>query len=159
MLASGGGDHDVRLWDVRSGRSLACMSGHAEEIKSVAFKPRRAKRVASGSGDKKIKTLGFCHWRRKAHSLSGHTEYVYSVVFSPDGREVFSGSEDGDIKRWDVSSGQLLKTFKKRHSNGWVKSIAISPDGRTLASGDADKLIHALGHRQRQGVAQSRGAH
>jgi WD40 repeat protein len=72
-------------------------------------------------------------------TLSGHTDWVNSVAFSPDGRLLASGSADRTIKLWDVASGSLVRTLSG-HTD-WVTSVAFSPDGRLLASGSADKTI------------------
>jgi hypothetical protein len=72
-------------------------------------------------------------------TLSGHTDEVNSVAFSPDGRLLASGSADYTIKLWDVASGSLVRTLTG-HTD-YVLSVAFSPDGRLLASGSDDKTI------------------
>ena len=68
------------------------------------------------------------------NTLTGHSSYVSSVCFSPDGKTLASGSfEDNSIKMWDAGSAKLLNTLTG-HSSG-VKSVCFSPDGKTLASG------------------------
>ena len=69
----------------------------------------------------------------------GHTSWVESVAFSPDGQMLASGSLDKTIRLWDVPSGVAQQTFI-RHTDR-VYSVCFSPDGRTLASGSADKTI------------------
>ena len=44
--------------------------------------------------------------------LKGHSNWVRSVAWSPDGTTVVSGSEDGTIKFWDVKTGKCVKTLK-----------------------------------------------
>jgi WD40 repeat protein/transcriptional regulator with XRE-family HTH domain len=69
----------------------------------------------------------------------GHTDWVRSVVISPDGRTVLSGSDDQLIRLWDVKTTQCLKTLYG-HTNR-VRSVAFSPDGRLVASGSDDHTI------------------
>ncbi|MEH2395791.1 MAG: hypothetical protein V7K21_30510, partial [Nostoc sp.] len=72
-------------------------------------------------------------------TLTGHSNCIRSVAFSPDGQTLASGSSDNTIKLWDVRRGNLLQTLTG-HS-GWVRSLAFSPDGQTLASGSDDDTI------------------
>ncbi|KAA8645832.1 WD40 repeat domain-containing protein [Aspergillus tanneri] len=67
--------------------------------------------VASGSGDKTIKL-----WDTKTglerQTLNGHTSWVGSVAFSPDGQTVASGSGDKTIKLWDAKTGLERRTLE-----------------------------------------------
>jgi WD40 repeat protein len=63
----------------------------------------------------------------------------YSVAFSPDGRTLAAGSENGTIMLWDAASGTEIRTLQGHSSS--VNSVAFSPDGRTLASGSGDNTI------------------
>ncbi|AKV68118.1 MULTISPECIES: serine/threonine-protein kinase [Microcystis] len=72
-------------------------------------------------------------------TLTGHSDEVFSVAYSPDGRYLASGSIDQTIKIWEVATGKELRTLTG-HSGG-VFLVAYSPDGRYLASGSIDQTI------------------
>ena len=63
-------------------------------------------------------------------TLTGHTSAVLSIVFSPDGKTLASGSTDETIRLWDVATGRQKQMLKV----GGGYRIAFSPDSKTLAS-------------------------
>jgi WD40 repeat protein len=70
-------------------------------------------------------------------TFSGHADTVLSVVFSPDGRYVLTGSLDKTAKLWDAATGAEMRTFTG-HA-GSVESVAFSPDGKYVLTGSVDK--------------------
>src|SRR5262245_45165886 len=68
----------------------------------------------------------------------GHTAVVEDVLFTPDGRELITVSDDKTIRAWDVASGEPLRVLRPPigpGSAGTLYAAALSPDGRTLAVG------------------------
>ena len=82
-------------------------------------------------------------WPRRqplGQPLTGHTDSVQCVAFSPDGKTLASGSGDNTIILWDVASRAAAGPTPQRPHQRRV-SVAFSPDGKTLASGSEDKTI------------------
>ena len=61
--------------------------------------------------------------------LTGHTDSVYSVAFSPDGKRIVSGSDDKTVRLWDAATGQPIGQPMTGHTDA-VSSVAFSPDGQ-----------------------------
>ena len=74
--------------------------------------------------------------RAAAQALRGR-HLRFSLVFSPDGRTLATGSDDNTARLWEVATGKEI-TALRGHEN-WVKSVAFSPDGKLLATGSMDK--------------------
>ncbi|MEW5860520.1 MAG: serine/threonine-protein kinase [Cyanobacteriota bacterium] len=78
------------------------------------------------------------NWRC-VQTLTGHSDVVTSIAFSPDGQLLASGSNDETIKLWQPITGKEIRTLTG-HSD-WVNSVAFSSDGQILASGSKDMTI------------------
>ena len=76
---------------------------------------------------------------RSTATLTGHTNSVVAVQFSPDGQHLASASGDSTVRLWDLSTQTPLKTFTGHRD--WVLCLAWSPDGRYLASGSRDGQV------------------
>jgi WD40 repeat protein len=72
-------------------------------------------------------------------TFTGHSGYIWSAAFSPDGKTLVSGSDDRTIKWWDAASAELIKTLEGHE--GYVYSVSFHPDGRSIISGSADHTL------------------
>ena len=69
-------------------------------------------------------------------TLKGHTGFVLSAAFSPDGTRIVTGSGDHTAKVWDAQTGRELLTLKGHTDAVW--SAAFSPDGTRIVTGSGD---------------------
>lgn len=76
---------------------------------------------------------------RCSASISGHSDSVVSVAFSPDGSRLASGSGDTSVRFWDINTETPHLTC--RAHKHWVLAIAWAPNGRRLASADKNGSI------------------
>src|SRR5437763_8823211 len=66
------------------------------------------------------------HMRQKClQTLKGHGGWIGSVAFSPDGRQLASGSDDETVRLWDASTGKCLQTLKAYSENVSLTRISI----------------------------------
>merc|ERR1712226_1227730 len=71
--------------------------------------------------------------------MKGHTNIVKSLVVSPDGTKVLSGSSDGSIKLWCLGEQRCIETFKIHQDSVWC--LLTDPAFTTLYSGGRDGCV------------------
>lgn len=147
LLATGGSDMTIRLWDVESGETLQILRGHSDRIYAVAFSPDGTLLASSGvDATIRIWDVESGELRRV---LEGHADVVRSVAFSPDGTLLASGSYDELVRLWDVASGE--PRYLLPGHGGWIRTVAFSPNGGTLASGGIDATVRLWTIQQQSG--------
>jgi eukaryotic-like serine/threonine-protein kinase len=110
MLATGHGDHLIRIVSLPLGREIHQLTGHVGPIAALAFTPD-GKRLASGGGlnDQSIK-LWDLETEQEVLTLNAHTSPIADLAFSSDGTKLASADIHGTIHLWDAQrSNQLGK--------------------------------------------------
>jgi len=137
LIASGGTDAALTVWDRASGKQLRRLSGHSGAIGAVDFSPDD-KLLSSASADGSVR-IWDVSTGQSLRTLSGHEGAVTSVAFSPQGKVLASGGVDGTVRIWNAATGRNLETLGA-HAAVW--QVAFSSDGHYLAAGYADGTIN-----------------
>jgi WD40 repeat protein len=142
MLATAGHDHSVYLWDVATGNQhLHLKDDTTSPVLSVTFS-KDGKFFAWSEHNATLVVWQFheSSWN-KLYQLQGHTSQVHGIAFSPDGRVLASGGDDGTLRQWNMINGLELW---QQHMETAIHSLCFSPDGQLLAIGNADSSVRLL---------------
>jgi WD40 repeat protein/Tfp pilus assembly protein PilF len=141
VIASGGDDGTLRIWDLLTSNELRRCEGMTDRIFSLAFSPD-GKTIASGhygTNSTFLVRLWETATGKEVRSLTGYEQVVTAVKFLPEGDKLLSSSLDGTLRLWDVATGKEL--MKMTHAGG-ARDVAVSPDGqRALSAGSGDKTV------------------
>jgi WD40 repeat protein len=147
LLASGGGDRCVRLWDLKTFTSSHIFKDHTGEVLGVAFSPDGT-RIASGATDRTVRIWDTRNVL-KFPPLAGHDGSISSVAFNPVGRWLASCSVDQTVRLWDAKAWMAdpqnidpEDVFILRKAKGALEWVEFSPDGRKLACCDLAGFIY-----------------
>jgi WD40 repeat protein len=135
LLASGGADGTVRLWDM-STRECRATFKHRTLVWAVAFSPDG--RTLAMTGGRTIHLWDVATLKRKA-SLRGHTKAVFGLDFAPGGRTLASAGGDGLVRLWELPAARERAAL--RWDVGTLHNVAFAPDGMTAAVGAANGRI------------------
>ncbi len=126
-------DHGDKLvlLDVATGKPLLRLE-KSGALLSVAVSPD-GRTLATGGQDNVVRLWDVVTGKER-HQLKGHTNWVDSVTFSPDGISLASAGGD-DLRLWDVATGREVRVVAEGSA-----CIAFSPDGRTLATGTGNTI-------------------
>jgi WD40 repeat protein/uncharacterized caspase-like protein len=127
LLATGGSDAPVTLWDVGAGRPLRAVTASSNMAYAVAFSADGAT-LSSGGRTRWDLATG------RGLGVAGAADRLIGFA-SPDGRLLASFSPEGNaVKVFDAATRRELHTLAPPTSAGAVNHVAFSPDGRRLAT-------------------------
>ncbi|KAI3424821.1 hypothetical protein D9Q98_008207 [Chlorella vulgaris] len=137
LLASGGADKTVKLWEPSTATLTSTLHGAFEGVNAVAFSAD-SKLVLAAENNKAVRVWDV-HTGRLRMSLTGHSGKVTGVDCSPaDAQVAVTCAADRTIKVWGLERGYCLRTLMCHSS---CNSLALTGDGSLVASGHFDGTL------------------
>eukprot|EP00010_Vexillifera_abyssalis_P007165 CAMPEP_0201545214 /NCGR_PEP_ID=MMETSP0173_2-20130828/1746_1 /ASSEMBLY_ACC=CAM_ASM_000268 /TAXON_ID=218659 /ORGANISM="Vexillifera sp., Strain DIVA3 564/2" /LENGTH=399 /DNA_ID=CAMNT_0047953551 /DNA_START=84 /DNA_END=1283 /DNA_ORIENTATION=- len=140
-----------------SDQSEKQLRGHSHVVQCIAFAPKNfsltsstkketkndakdqpSEYVASGSRDKSIK-LWHIPTERCVATFTGHSNWVQSIVFHPNGKFLLSVSDDKTLRIWDIKQNRCMRTIDA-HTQ-FVTSLAFNKSDPHVITGCVDNTI------------------
>ncbi|HYV38762.1 MAG TPA: WD40 repeat domain-containing protein [Gemmataceae bacterium] len=145
------------LWDATTGKLLRRFSPqHRDKLRLVGFSPDGNIVAATTRWDMDGSIV---FWSvatgEPIHHTGGHLESVTSIVFSPNGKILASGSVDTTVRLWEPAKSTELACLRG-HKAG-VTAVAFAPNGELLASSSYDGDIRLWNTAKRSQVARLEG--
>jgi WD40 repeat protein len=137
VLATGGRDKAVILWEAATGRMLQSLRSHMSWIRAVRFSPAgRQLTTLEYIGD-----INVWDWEsgRLRHRLQGSGGRCEVIDYSPDGKLLAGGAASGRIVLWNTNSGQEVAVLSGGSTS--IRSLKFSPDGLHLAAASVSGTI------------------
>jgi RNA polymerase sigma factor (sigma-70 family) len=143
VLAARGLDGTVRLWDMGSGKELACLrqprGGNWTD--TVTFSPDGRFLAAAADTDPSrghVVLVWDVATRQEASRIAVKNCRVSAVAFLQQGT-ILAGVTNSSIRLWNTATGRELHQLKSHKDT--IEALVASPDGQTLASGSRDKTV------------------
>jgi WD40 repeat protein len=163
-------DYKVKVWDVPAGperlrqqkpSEIAGWQAHPAWVRGLAISPDDTRlATVAGGGKRGEADFGLRVWdlatgKLLSESQPPEKDKLTCVAYSPDGKELATGSDGREVKLWDAETCTLLHTFARLA--GPVAAVAFSPDGTRLAAGCGDRTVRLWDVASREEVGCFRG--
>jgi WD40 repeat protein len=134
ILASGGGDKVIKLWNTATWQEISTLTGHSDAVTAVAFSPVEQTLISAAGSTIKL-------WKLKTDEEINFAapSAPRSVSFNGNGQTCASGGLKGSFSLWRVDTREEVGTATL-HSEE-ITCIAFSSNGRFFATGSYDNTI------------------
>ncbi len=135
LVATGGEDRLILLWDPASGQIMKTLSGHGKPVKYLNYSEDGRYLLSAASTEIKVWDLE----NGSSRDYPKHVTHVYNLDFNRDASRFLSTSLKNKFNEWDRKEGQVIRTFEE-HSKSCLVA-AYSPNDSLIASGSLDRKI------------------
>lgn len=139
FLVTSSTDHNLRVWEIDTGRELASLGGHNDWVWTCAFLPN-GKRLVSGCKDGTLK-MWEIDTAREIATWQAHNDWVRDCICSRDGTVIFSCASDKTVRAWETATQRELAVFV---TTGRIYSLALGKGESTIAAGDSSGQLYLL---------------
>jgi WD40 repeat protein/DNA-binding SARP family transcriptional activator len=137
-IAIGGQDGVVHMWDIARGLEVVKLFGTEPRIIKVAFSPD-GERLLTVGDDNVVNVYDLSEALLKVIFPTGPLKFISIVVWSPDGKQVALGLEDGKARVWNAISGEEELLLAGHTDAIWY--VAWSPSGDRIVTGSVDRTV------------------
>jgi len=138
ILATAGHDDKIRFWEAPSGICSRVLRFADSQVNCLEITPDKQYLAAGGNPHIRLFEINNSSNQNPILTLEGHTGNVASLGFQRNGRYLYSGSEDGTVKLWDLRSPSYSRSFD---SKGAVNSVSLHPNQAEIISGEKKSYI------------------
>lgn len=140
LVALGGSNRKVRVFDAHTSELMYEIRDHNEWIEAAAFSPDGLFLATADRAG--IILVWESDTGRKVAELRGHTGMIHGLAWSPDGATLASVGQDGTLRLWRAEDGIMLKQIGAHR--GDALDVSIAHDGRIATCG-ADSRVRLFG--------------
>ncbi|KAL3817547.1 hypothetical protein ACHAXA_003720 [Cyclostephanos tholiformis] len=131
ILATAGQDDKIRFWEAPSGVCSRVLRYADSQVNCLEITTDKQYLAAGGNPHIRLFEINNSSNQNPILCLEGHAGNVTSLGFQRNGRYLYSGSEDGTVKLWDLRSPTYSRSFDSR---GAVNSVALHPNQAEIIS-------------------------
>jgi WD40 repeat protein len=135
------GSDGVRVLDAANGKVLRLLEEKdSYGISSVAFAPDSRTLIAGNGNWQDNASIWDVETGKRLHTLHGHAKVVLAVAYSPDGKHVITGGQDGTGRIWSVAT-RAQERMLRLDSASPFESVIYSADGAQIITGHMDGSV------------------